>query len=94
MVLVRPRNPADVPGCVESLREVYKADDYPHRWPQDPAGWLTPENMVAAWVAEHDNRTVGHVVLVDKRPAEWTMSDGSRPVERIHRVDPHSDERT
>lgn len=151
MVLVRPRSSADLPGCVEALSKVHESDDYAHRWPQDPAAWLTPENMMAAWVAEHDNQTVGHVVLIDKpgalwvsrlfvrpghrgslvgelllrqartagasmldviehsskaielyertgwmlverRPAEWTMSDGRRPVERIYRVDPDSNE--
>ncbi|MCZ4518949.1 GNAT family N-acetyltransferase [Rhodococcus ruber] len=109
--------------------------------------------MAAAWVAEHENRLVGHVVIVDKpsalwvsrlfvrrghqgslvgdallrqariggasmldviersgkavelyertgwtlvdrRPAEWTMSDGRTPVERIYRADPHSNELT
>ncbi|CCQ15891.1 putative uncharacterized protein [Rhodococcus sp. AW25M09] len=28
--------------------------------------------------------------LVDRRPAEWTMSDGRRPVERIYCADPRS----
>ncbi|WP_415976672.1 GNAT family N-acetyltransferase [Rhodococcus sp. 077-4] len=151
MVLVRPRNPADIPACVEVLSEVHESDDYPHRWPRDPAGWLTPENMVAAWIAENDNGIVGHVVIVDQlgalwvsrlfarpghrgslvgesllrqaciggatmldvieqsskaielyertgwtlvdtRPAAWTMSDGRRPVERIYRSDPYSNQ--
>ncbi|OZC45217.1 hypothetical protein CH286_18320 [Rhodococcus sp. WWJCD1] len=151
MVVVRSRDPADLPLCVEALIDVHKSDDYPHRWPHDPADWLTPENMAAARVAEHENRIVGHVVIVDKagalwvsrlfvrpghrgslvgdallrqariggasmldviersgkaielyertgwtlfdrRPAEWIMSDGRRPVERIYRADSHSTE--
>ncbi|MDI9895669.1 GNAT family N-acetyltransferase [Rhodococcus sp. IEGM 1381] len=153
MALVRPRNAVYLPRCVEALSEVHESDDYPHRWPPDPAGWLTPENMAAAWVAEHENCIVGHVVIVDKsgvlwvsrlfvrpgyrgslvgdsllrqariggasmldviersskaielyertgwtlvdtRPADWIMTDGRRPVERIYRVDPHSNQLT
>ncbi|WP_143546131.1 MULTISPECIES: GNAT family N-acetyltransferase [unclassified Rhodococcus (in: high G+C Gram-positive bacteria)] len=49
--------------CREVLRENHESDDYPHRWSHDPAGWSTPENMAGAWVAEHGNRIVGHVVV-------------------------------
>ncbi len=48
-------------------------------------------------VIEHSNKAIELYertgwTLVDRRPAEWTMSDGHRPVERIYRADPQSSE--
>lgn len=55
---------ADLPGCVSALQEVHVADGYPSRWPTDPAGWLSPAGLLAAWVALDDGgRVLGHVAL-------------------------------
>ncbi len=65
MVLsVRPRTDADLPACVEVLRAVHSSDAYPMRWPEDPADWITPPGLTAAWVAERKSRIVGHVCVV------------------------------
>ncbi|MGB7240227.1 MAG: GNAT family N-acetyltransferase [Rhodococcus sp. (in: high G+C Gram-positive bacteria)] len=68
---IRPRRPDDLPGCVRMLAEVHESDGYPNRWPDDPAEWLAPENSVAAWVAEHDGRLVGHLVLTGRNDELW-----------------------
>jgi GNAT superfamily N-acetyltransferase len=61
---IRPRVPEDMPECVALLRRVHEANAYPARWPRDPAGWITPPGLEAAWVAVHDDSIVGHVALV------------------------------
>lgn len=65
-VSIRPRTPADLDACVAALREVHEADHYPTNWPADPAGWLTPPDITAAWVASlPDVPLAGHALLVD-----------------------------
>ena len=61
---VRPRQPEDLPACAAALRRVHDSSGYPSRWPDDPGGWITPRDMVAAWVAEHDGEAAGLVALV------------------------------
>jgi GNAT superfamily N-acetyltransferase len=51
-------------GCVALLRTVHETSGYPSRWPEDPARWLTPARLVAAWVAEADGLITGHIILV------------------------------
>lgn len=62
-VLVRRRAEGDLGSCVEILAEVHRHSGYPVNWPQDPAGWLTPEALLASWVAERDGQVVGHIAL-------------------------------
>jgi len=62
-VQLRPRLATDLPACVEALIQVHRADGYPSRWPSDPAAWLSPPNLLAAWVADGDVAIVGHVVI-------------------------------
>ena len=79
----RPRQPADLPACVASLRRVHEASGYPSRWPDDPAGWLTPRTMVAAWVAEYDGEIAGHVALVRGLNVECLLRATGLPVEAL-----------
>jgi ribosomal protein S18 acetylase RimI-like enzyme len=69
---VRPRRPDDVAGCVAALAEVHRLDGYPTRWPADAAAWLSPDGLLAAWVATADGEPAGHIALVaeDPEPAE------------------------
>ena len=55
--------PADLPGCVRSLRAAHAADGYPSRWPADPAAWLRPAGVLEAWVATRDGVVAGHVCV-------------------------------
>lgn len=67
-MLLRPRRDEDLPAVVEVLRAVHTADDYPSRWPDDPAGWMSLPGLHGAWVAvddgDGDGAVVGHVALV------------------------------
>jgi GNAT superfamily N-acetyltransferase len=64
-MVIRGRRPDDLHRCVEVLAQVHAADGYPLRWPADPKLWLTPEHLLAAWVAERDGALAGHVALCD-----------------------------
>ncbi|PWT78017.1 MAG: GNAT family N-acetyltransferase [Chloroflexi bacterium] len=73
--------------CVEVLVEVHAADDYPLLWPTDPSGWLSPANLLVAWVAEEkDGRLIGHVELCaavgDPAASVWSAASG-HPSERL-----------
>jgi GNAT superfamily N-acetyltransferase len=61
---VRRRLVDDLPDCVRTLKVVHSADGYPVRWPVDPAGWLSPDGLAEAWVAEQAGAVVGHVCVV------------------------------
>jgi hypothetical protein len=45
---IRLRQHTDVARCVG----VHAADGYPLRWPADSPAWLTPMNLLSAWIAE------------------------------------------
>lgn len=80
---IRSRREADLDACVVALRAVHLSDGYPHRWPEDPAGWLSPSDLLAAWVAERGERVVGHVTLRARVPehgaAIWSEATGLPP---------------
>lgn len=62
-LFIRPRAAADLPGCVDALAAVQAADRYPVDWPADPVRWLTPSDLVRAWVAVEGSGVVGHAGL-------------------------------
>lgn len=71
---VRMRRPEDVPGCVRLLAEVHEADAYPLHWPAEPERWLTPADLITAWVGEEAGELLGHVALctaVRESAAPW-----------------------
>lgn len=63
-VSVRARLDEDLPKCVRALAAVHAADGYPACWPTDPARWLNPPGLAAAWVVEHVVSIAGHVGMV------------------------------
>jgi [ribosomal protein S18]-alanine N-acetyltransferase len=69
--VIRERTDEDLDELVAVLARVHTHDDYPTHWPGDPAAWLTPRNMVRAWVAEVDGRVVGHAVVGDEGGQAW-----------------------
>jgi GNAT superfamily N-acetyltransferase len=80
---IRVRRRDDVANCVEVLAAVHAADGYPLLWPADPAAWLTPTNLLRAWVAEDDGRLMGHVALCsavgDAAAPLWSAASGLPP---------------
>jgi GNAT superfamily N-acetyltransferase len=86
---IRVRRQDDFARCVEVLAAVHAADGYPLLWPADPAVWLTPANLLRAWVAEDDGRVTGHVALCsalgDEAAPLWSAASGLLP-ERLAMV--------
>lgn len=68
------------------LREVYRGDRYPVRWPDDPAGWLVGRDALAAWVSESDGVLDGHLSLhgadSSRAHSQWIVALDV-PAERI-----------
>jgi len=87
--IIRARRHDDLGRCVALLAAVHAADGYPARWPADPHAWLTPENLLGAWVAEGDDGLRGHVALCaaagDDAAPVWSAATGL-PVDRIAAV--------
>lgn len=81
MVTVRSRLVADLPACVAALAQVHRVDGYPSRWPADPAGWLTPRQMLAAWVVDGSDTVDGHVALTDAVDAALARAAGQPAAE-------------
>jgi GNAT superfamily N-acetyltransferase len=87
-VVVRERTDDDLPGCVAALRTVQAVHAYPTAWPADPAGWLSPAGLVAAWVAgpageDPEGEIIGHVAVVaaaDEAVAAYTGTPPDRLV--------------
>ncbi|MFG2846733.1 GNAT family N-acetyltransferase [Kitasatospora sp. NPDC048296] len=81
---VRRRRAADLADCVRVLDDVHTVDGYPADRPERPAAWLTPDGLLAAWVAEAAGRITGHVGLSrsapgDAAPGLWSLRTGGRP---------------
>ncbi|WP_329455638.1 GNAT family N-acetyltransferase [Streptomyces sp. NBC_01497] len=88
-LLVRPRTGADLDACADVLAAVHAHSSYPANWPADPAGWLSPPALEAAWVAVSgadggDGAVIGHVVLCRATPDDlaahlWSERTGTDP---------------
>ncbi|PAU50592.1 GNAT family N-acetyltransferase [Streptomyces albireticuli] len=66
---------------MDALARVHARDAYPLDWPADPAAWLSPPSLLAAWVAELDGRVAGHIGLCragagDTAAAVWSARRG------------------
>jgi GNAT superfamily N-acetyltransferase len=85
-VSIRNRVATDVPRCVEALAEVHEADRYPFVWPEDPAKWLSPANLLAGWIAERSGAISGHVVLVDGGDVPDGLSSHGQPLATVKRL--------
>lgn len=81
---IRPRRAADVASCVEALAAVHASDRYPSVWPADPVGFLSPSDVLAAWVAVADDTIVGQVLLRDGRGERAEFADAD--VDLPHRL--------
>ncbi|GAA0477762.1 GNAT family N-acetyltransferase [Streptomyces olivaceiscleroticus] len=77
--MIRRRDAADLPECVRILREVHVESGYPYAWPADPAGWLTPDGLTGAWVAEDGaGRVAGHVTLCGREVGRLYVAPAAR----------------
>ncbi|MGW2329133.1 hypothetical protein ACWC5C_25720 [Streptomyces sp. NPDC001700] len=76
---LRPRTDEDLAACVSALATVQRADRYPVHWPDDPQGWLTPADMLGAWVAAEGPAVLGHVTLTRTDP-DWRTANGQLAV--------------
>ncbi|MEV0292612.1 GNAT family N-acetyltransferase [Nocardia sp. NPDC050710] len=61
--MIVPRTRHHMTACVDALVKVHRYDRYPVQWPADPARWLTPANLCAAWVALDGEAVAGHIGL-------------------------------
>ncbi|MFJ4294768.1 GNAT family N-acetyltransferase [Curtobacterium sp. NPDC089689] len=64
---IHERAEADQDALVEVLWRAH-VFGYPAVWPDDPARWLAPTGLRAAWVAVVDDRVVGHVGIAVPAP--------------------------
>lgn len=84
--MLTSRRSGDLDACVALLAAVQAADGYPANWPEDPGRWLTPRDLVGAWVARRADEVVGHVCLCraeeGSSAAIWSAATGL-PVERL-----------
>ncbi|MEI7034073.1 GNAT family N-acetyltransferase [Streptomyces pratensis] len=67
---VRPRESRDLAEAATVLTAVHESDGYPVEGVEDPQAWLSPEGLLAAWVAEVDGGVVGHVAINSPQPGE------------------------
>jgi GNAT superfamily N-acetyltransferase len=77
---IRVRRPDELDACTAVLADVHAADGYPRYWPADPQAWLTPSQLLRAWVAVVAEVVVGHVALCeaedDTAAAVWRLASG------------------
>lgn len=83
---LRARLFEDLDSCVHALAAVHAADGYPAHWPTDPAGWLTPSGLAAAWVDERSGWVAGHVGMVRGLDDPWLTALCGAPAHRLASV--------
>ncbi|WP_051823314.1 GNAT family N-acetyltransferase [Streptomyces sp. NRRL S-1448] len=76
--MLRRRRATDLDACTAVLAEVHAHSGYPHHWPDDPARWLTPDGLTAAWVALSAGRIVGHGALCGREVSRLYVAPGAR----------------
>jgi GNAT superfamily N-acetyltransferase len=83
------RGGGDLDACVTLLAAVHAADGYPAYWPDEPGRWLTPRDLLNAWVARQADEVVGHVCLCRAEDGAsggiWSGATGL-PIERLGAV--------
>jgi ribosomal protein S18 acetylase RimI-like enzyme len=84
MVRVRIRATADLDGCVEALRAVYRASGYPTNWPAGPAQRLTPSGTLLAWIATVGDVPVAGHVLLRQLSAATPAGRGEAEISRLY----------
>jgi ribosomal protein S18 acetylase RimI-like enzyme len=62
--LVRAIQDADIPGAAAALVEVHATDGYPVEGVERPEEWIRSPAVVHAWVAQSEQRIVGHVAVM------------------------------
>jgi GNAT superfamily N-acetyltransferase len=62
-VVIRPREPGDLPVLGQVLVRVHGDDGYPVEGVGDPEAWLTPARELAGWTALVDDQPIGHISL-------------------------------
>ncbi|MFG2096205.1 GNAT family N-acetyltransferase [Streptomyces sp. NPDC048612] len=76
--MIRRRHDRDLDACVAVLAEVHTHSGYPHHWPGEPARWLTPDGLTAAWVAETDGAVAGHAALCGAEVSRLYVAPAAR----------------
>jgi ribosomal protein S18 acetylase RimI-like enzyme len=66
-LIVRTIRNADVPGAAAALVEVHATDGYPVEGVAQPTEWICSPATAQAWVAEVNERIVGHVAVLHPR---------------------------
>lgn len=83
---VRRRVADDLSACATVLMQVHRESGYPTRWPVEPEAFLSPPELLDAWLAESAGTIAGQVLLCrapDRMgPRRWTDLMGA-PLERI-----------
>jgi ribosomal protein S18 acetylase RimI-like enzyme len=60
---IRSRARDDLDRCALLLASLDPAERYPACWPGDVRAWLSPPDLLGAWVAEDHGAVVAHVAL-------------------------------
>lgn len=76
--MIRRRHDTDLDACAAVLAAVHTHSGYPHRWPDDPVSWLTPDALSAAWVAEADGTVAGHAALCGREISRLYVAPAAR----------------
>ncbi|HEY0247701.1 MAG TPA: GNAT family N-acetyltransferase [Gryllotalpicola sp.] len=62
---IRLRTDADLPALLDALQATHEADQYPVLPTHVTSEWLLDGDDGMAWVAEEDDRVVGHVAVAE-----------------------------
>lgn len=65
--VVRAIQDADIAGAAAALVEVHATDGYPVEGVERPEEWIRSSAVLHAWVAQSEQRIVGHVAVMHPR---------------------------
>ncbi|MEH0419562.1 GNAT family N-acetyltransferase [Streptomyces sp. B21-083] len=64
IAVIRLFEATDLPGAATALMEVHATDGYPVEGVAHPEAWLRSDGVLASWVAEAEQRIVGHIAVM------------------------------
>jgi len=81
-VVVRRRQPPDIPALAQVLVRVHALDGYPVEGVEDPEAWIVPPSELAGWTAILSDDPIGHISLTEATSADdaarlWVTETGS-----------------
>jgi GNAT superfamily N-acetyltransferase len=73
-LITRERKSNDLPTLFTVLESVHRTDGYPVDGVKDALSFLSPPDVIYAWVATINDQVIGHVLVCEPKPGDSAVT--------------------